>query len=109
MVVVGDDQADPSDGAMQGLDDALAASGMDALAAWVPATDAIVRISDEHVVEHLDRAGLGRLGLPQVISAEAWSRFQSVGGADEGVLPANVVASQHGRVGTIGDGVLDLL
>lgn len=105
VVVVGATSPDPTDDEIERWAELLDASGCDALAVWVPSTDALVRLDGGEVVEHVDRAAHGRLGLPQVVTDEWWNRFRSRanGGADDASdgLPAQVIGYLGARIGTL--------
>lgn len=105
VVVVDASGTDPTDDDAARWAEHLVASGCDALGTWVPATDALVRLEHGEVVEHLDRAAHGRLGLPQVVTGEWWNRFRSevddAGEAALSELPAQVIGHLGGQVGVL--------
>lgn len=104
VVIVGADEPDPTAEEMAQMGAALTRAGLDGLARWSPAVDALVRVGgDGRVAEHVDRSDHGRLGLPQVLLEAAWNRFLVTHPRGTDAPPAMALSRLGGRIGTFAE------
>jgi 2-C-methyl-D-erythritol 4-phosphate cytidylyltransferase len=102
VIVVGDEDPDPDAALVERLSAHLVEAELDAVAQWVPVTDALVRLdSDGSVTDHLDRDHFGRPGLPQVVALEWWNRFRGEVGERQDESPVLAVGRLGGRIGVL--------